>query len=375
MADEVLFAFEEEEESEFDEQEVDPEKLARREKEKEVLIERLNADDHFHLITRVAHLLNRFQSTRNSDITLMIKYWEIYESKNYKEGQAVTPEQLYEFERLTSLARARAKIQNEFGLFKGEEKVRRFRKSKEEVEKEIQLSTKPDIPTINIYCDETGKNKNFAIVGSYWVLERSKNENLIRVMSEWKREKGLTVKNEFHFTEMKKHQYDLYVEFFNKVVEMGEMVSFQAIAFDMRENRRKIDDLLSDLHYQLVHMGIEHETATGRVSLPRSVNFTKDKEVGNDALTLVKIEQNLQLQFKVNYEDKLRLNLFGATESYASVQLQIADLFAGSLNRLLNDRGENYKDDFALHVFRSLGMDPENIFSSESDMVRLHLLQ
>jgi len=363
---------EEEYEEENEDQEIDIDKLKKREEEKQLLIARLNADDHSHLITRIAHLLNRFQNTRNSDISLMLKYWEIYDSEIYKEGQSITPDMFYKLERLTSISRARAKIQNEYGLFKSEEKIRWFRKNKEQAEKEIQLSTKPDIPTINIYCDETGKNKRYAIVGSFWVLERSKEDQIRNVLSEWKQNKGLSRKNEFHFTEMKKHQLELYIEFFNKVMELGDMVSFKAIVFDSQNTKRNLDDLLSDLHYQLVHLGIEHETQSGRVALPRLVNFIKDKEEGNDALTLKKIEQHLELQFKVNYEDHLRLSLFGATESWASHSIQIADLFAGTLNRILNESGNNnHKDEFAQYVCRSLGINIEDIFSSESDMVKI----
>ncbi|MFC5403911.1 DUF3800 domain-containing protein [Cohnella soli] len=368
--------FDEEIDTEDEDQvEIDPEKEAKREREKQLLIARLNADDHTHLITRIAHLLNRFPNTRNSDVTLMLKYWEIYSSESYKEGQAVDPKDLYQFERLTAIARARAKIQNEFRLFRADEKVRRFRKSKEEIEKEIQLSTKPEIPTLTIYCDETGKNKKYAIVGSVWILDRSEMEKIYRILNEWKRINGLGIKDEFHFTEMKKHELDLYKQFFNKVIELGSMISFKAIVFKMENSKRKIDDLLSDLHYQLVHIGIEHEAKTGRVGLPRLVNFTKDKEEGNDKLTLTKIEQHLQLQFKVNYDEELKLNMFVATESWANILLQVADLFAGSLNRFLNEKHSNYKDEFAEHVFSLLGIDAESMFVTEKDMVKIIQLE
>lgn len=64
------------------------------------------------------------------------------------------------------------------------------------------------------------------------------------------------------------------------------------------------------------------------MGLPRLVNFIKGKEEGNYALTFNKIEQELKLQFKVNYEEQLRLSMFGAADSWTSYLLQIADLFA-----------------------------------------------
>ena len=146
--------------TEIEESGISIELLNRREHEKQQFLAKITTDDHKHLLTRVAHVLNRYQQTRNSDITLMLKYWEVYHSDAYKAGDAVTPDLLYRLERLTSITRARAKIQNEYRLFKGDEEVRRFRKNNEEIEKEIQLSTKPDVPTVSIYCDETGKTRS-----------------------------------------------------------------------------------------------------------------------------------------------------------------------------------------------------------------------
>ena len=173
---------------------------------------------------------------------------------------------------------------------------------------------------------------------------------------------------------MKRQQYDLYVAFFNMIMQFSDMVSFKAIVFDTEGTRRPIDEIVSELHSQLVHMGIKHEVTTGRAGLPRLVNFTKDKEIGNDAITLQKIQQHLEMQFKVHYEEQLRLSMFGATDSWGSIHLQVADLFAGSINRILNESHNNHKDEFAQHVIAVLGINPEDIFNTDSDMVKIILL-
>ncbi len=38
-----------------------------------------------HLITKIAYLLNKYPSTRNSDITLQLKYWREFERFNIEE--------------------------------------------------------------------------------------------------------------------------------------------------------------------------------------------------------------------------------------------------------------------------------------------------
>lgn len=65
---------------------------------------------------RVAWILNHFPDTRNSDITLQLKYWDRFEPDLY-DGRAIEPDDMYKLTRLTSLQRARAKIQNSYGLF------------------------------------------------------------------------------------------------------------------------------------------------------------------------------------------------------------------------------------------------------------------
>jgi len=62
-------------------------------------------------------------NTRDSDVTLQLRYWEQFEKDLY-DGRAITPSDLYKLTRLTSLSRARAKIQNTFGLFAASDEVR-----------------------------------------------------------------------------------------------------------------------------------------------------------------------------------------------------------------------------------------------------------
>src|SRR5689334_11803768 len=64
---------------------------------------------------RVAWILNSEPKARDSDISLMLAYWEAFESEY--SGGSVSREQLYKFTRLTTLTRARARIQNQFHLF------------------------------------------------------------------------------------------------------------------------------------------------------------------------------------------------------------------------------------------------------------------
>jgi hypothetical protein len=82
-------------------------------------------------------------------------------------------------EELVKLEIVDIKIQNEYGLFRADEGVRVWRRSKEEQEKEAQLADKPGIPSIYIYADESGKNQQFSMVGSIWIPDVGKHNKLL----------------------------------------------------------------------------------------------------------------------------------------------------------------------------------------------------
>ena len=206
---ESLFVSEEPIESDKSEEE----RLQKIEQERETLLARLSRGDDTHLITRVAHIINRFPSTRNSDITLQLRYWEEY-SEGY-DPNSLDPHNLYEYERLTSIARARAKIQNECGPFLATEDCRRHRRNREAIERERQLATAPETGSVFVYCDESGYDGTsvYMQVGGVWVVE----SDLQRAFYFWKKDND--IQYEFHFTKMDRRKKPMYQAFFDYALE------------------------------------------------------------------------------------------------------------------------------------------------------------
>jgi hypothetical protein len=150
----------------------DQNKLSKEEKiakERALLVEKVANADYDTLTARVAWVLNHSVAARDSDITLQIKYWQAFESAMMS-GRVITLDDLYKLTRLTSLSRARAKIQNEYQLFLASEEVRQRRGVLEEQERDRQREDRPDYPLYTVYTDESGKTGDHLIVGSMWLL-------------------------------------------------------------------------------------------------------------------------------------------------------------------------------------------------------------
>lgn len=348
----------EEEEVVSEEEEENKEKEEERKKKADALWKAVQMGDDKHLTTRVANILNRYRESRNSDITLQIKYWQVY---NGLTSNFVDLTRLYTLEKLTSLSRARAKIQNEYKLFVADDEVRRRRKTLEEVEKEAQLLDKPSYGTINVFADETGKTETFVIVAGVWVLSEQVSSRIQRDFIQWSREKeeqGINLPVEFHFKNLSNRnnqELELYKEFFNLIVRNGEMISFKGVSVNKSKiNRIPISDLVTKLFYQFIRLGINHEINSNRIQLPKKINLTKDEETGESELVLETIKQNLEDNFKIHHEDDLIMDQLISMPSHNHILLQFADLFVASLNRKYNNPGNNNKDRLSEYILETV---------------------
>lgn len=343
----------------------DEQKEAEKRKKAEALWMDVQLGNTKHLITKVASILNRFPETRNSDVALMVKYWEVFEGHK---GHFISINKLFRLERLTSIARTRAKVQNEYGLFLADEKIRRYRQDQGEIQKEFQIATKPSMECISVYADESGKNDEFTIVGGIWVLARQGElESAIIKWVQERKQNDPSCPDEFHFNKVRNNGANLqvYKEFIDFVVANGSMIGFKAIAVNKTKINKPIDDIITELFYQLVRVGIEFERKTGRIDLPKQIAYFKDDEEGESQLRISKIQQSLIDNFKLHYEEALKLNVFMSLDSRMNRFIQIADLFTGAINRKINHqknnpKSENAKDEFADYIYKLLNVETLN---------------
>lgn len=296
-----------------------------------------------------------YPHTRNSDISLAVKYWETFQPDFYN-PHGIQPRDLFKLERQTNLVRARAKIQNEYGLFQAEEGVRQHRKHREEEMHDAVIEDAPERKLAYIYADETGKNQDFVIVAAVWFLTGRSVFTLTRAVQAWQA-KSPWASREVHFARFGKNDVAPLTGYLRVIQDNREYLSFKVIAVEKARTSRSIEEVVQKLHEHMLLRGADHEIASGRIDLPREIEFTVDEEQSLDKFTLSEIQRRVVEQYRRTYGEGLLLSAVRTTGSKHSVPIQLADLIAGATNRRLNHHGDrNVKDEMADMIIDELGL-------------------
>ena len=310
------------------------------------------------LKTKVAWILNQFAHTRNSDVALTLKYWELFQSNLYNPN-SMRPRDLFTLERFTSIARVRAKIQNEYCLFPADPTVRRRRRAIEEDVKEEVIEDKPERNMVFVYADETGKTAEYVCVAAVWVLTGYTLFKLTNAIDEWQ-ERSPWSKGEIHFSEFRKNQLDALTEYLAIVKKHREFLSIKVISVERATVKRPIDEVVHRLHEFMLVRGAKHEIDSNRIKLPHFIRLTVDAEQSLDVFACADIQNRIAASFKSSYGDQMGLDEVSAVSSHDSAMVQLADVIAGAVNRRRNHRGErNHKDEMADLIIQELDIQLE----------------
>ena len=295
---------------------------------------------------RVAWLLNHYPKTRDSDLTLQIRFWQNFQADRF-EGGDISVSNYYRLAKLTSLTRARALIQNKLKLFQASEEVKKHRKQLEKGERANALKKRPNCHQYTIYVDESGKTQDHLIVGSMWYLNGAETMKIYQLVENWKKSHGLD--EELHFKSITEAKLPHYMELADLISANSAMVSFKVVSVP-RRGIANVHDALLRLTSHLLTRGIEHEHVTGRAILPRGLSVCKDaEEVGQDRIFAAELSDRMKQAAVSQFQGGLYVDECSAEESATNVHLQITDLFTSSVGRQLNVLGEKKhpKDRFA----------------------------
>lgn len=325
------------------------------EKEKNELLASLATGDFSSQRARVAAILNQYPVSRNSDVALALKYWSTFQPDLYNEA-GILPRDMFKLERLHYIVRARAKIQNEYGLFLAAPDIKRRRRANEEKMEQAVLADAAPRHVVKIFSDESGKNQRFVSVASVWVLSGRAVFTLDQAIRKWQDSSRFSGR-EIHFANFGKKDIDALRDYLGVVLANREFLSFKVVAVERSKTRRSIEEVVQKLHEFMLVKGAEHEVASGRMSLPREMEVVLDEEQSLDPFVLSELKNSVAGIYEERHAKELRIESIQAVSSRNSSLVQLADVVAGAVNRKLNHEGEwNYKDDMAELVFGMLDL-------------------
>lgn len=350
-----------------EEKEVDPKKLEKLEREKKILLASLASGEFSKQMTKVAYILNLYPDSRNSDITLTLKYWEIFQSDIYN-PQGILPKDLFRLERMHYIVRARAKIQNEYNLFTPNTEVKRFRRKHEEVMNEAVLKDAKPRRLVHVYADETGKNQKFIIVSSVWVLTGRAVFTVSEAINSWQKT-SLWAKREVHFTKFGKQDLNTLNEYLGVIVKNRAFLSFKSIAVERSRTKRSIEEVVEKLHEHMLLRGTEHEIDSHRIIPPQKIEVSLDHEQSLDAFRLAELQQRINSGYATKYREDVEISQMQTISSRNSPLVQLSDLVAGAINRKMNNTADkNHKDEMADIVIDMLDLQIEQGSGESLDM-------
>lgn len=192
------------------------------------------------------------------------------------------------------------------------------------------------------------------------MLHGPESYRLFQEFTRWRAETGFT--GELHFADINAGNLERYKEAVGIVMGNAAAISFKAATVE-RRGAGNIQQAVAALLYHAVAGGIDHEHASGRAPLPRTFQLWKDaEESGYDKLVLADVRDRLAARFG----DQLAIDVMEAVPSKGSPLVQIADLFTGSINRIVNPPNPppaqpGPKDDFARFMLDAVGWAPQPV--------------
>jgi uncharacterized protein DUF3800 len=341
------------------ESELPPEQAERRQK---MLAEIANS----RLATRelrVAHILQRFPETRDSDTALCIRYWKMFQADVLERWQPMELEVLLELDRIETIGRVRRMIQNELRLFRGVEETRRAREAMQAEFHEYIAAHRDSLPEVRFYLDETGNegDKTYTGIAGVCIINWKQFEKHHAALEQWRSKQGWP--ETIHFSETGTDKVDRAVSLLQQLQLRRSGILF--LGYSLASRGRTHEDLFS-LFIQLVVDSLKYLRECRCLTESRSVRVIKEADSGFDSLFLHKMTKQLGEVVALEFPGELAVLPVEAVTKGRTVLLECADLIAGGMQRRALGKGRNPKDRLAEAVINVTGFedgaDPGTIF-------------
>lgn len=311
---------------------------------------------------KVAYVLQRFPETRDSDTSLCIRYWKMFQADVLERWQPLELEVLFELDRIETLGRVRRMIQHDLGLFRGIEDNQRARNARQRELHEYLQAHRDSLPEVRFYLDETGNegDKSYLGIAGICVINWKQFEKHSAALEKWRSKQGPET---IHFSDTGAEKLDQAVSLLRELKSRRSGVLF--LGYSLASRGRTSNDLAS-LFIQLVVDSLKHLRECGCLKESRSVRVIKEADPGFDSFYLLKMTKELEEMIAQEFPDQLTVQPIEAVTKGRTVLLECADLIAGGMQRRALHKGWKPKDKLAEAVINVTGFedsaDPGAIF-------------
>ncbi|MBL8205375.1 MAG: DUF3800 domain-containing protein [Blastocatellia bacterium] len=346
----------------------DDDNKAKTERGRQRVLSHLAAGKITNLPDQVAHILNHFPGTRNSDKKLAIQLIKLFYPGYIDQQGKVSIDALEELPKLYDMQRHRAKIQNDYGLFLADPDVHAFRKKLSQKARETLVSEGRIASNLRIFADESGKsgkNDKFIIIGSIWIYGKKDWEFLEHRFRDWRYARDS--KREFHFNKISQHEVAKEaLSFFREALFQSQLTSFITLAIErLGIPQGRMSSAVYEAFAELVISGIQAEFNARRITPPVSLQVHKDADPDTDVLEVTKMERRIEEGIQAVFSNQeARLEKVGSLDSAGFDLIQVADIFTSSVNRWINigvpNPDGNAKDYLAHEIGNLMGFELSN---------------
>ena len=325
-------------------------------------------------LSKVGYILWQYPETRNSDITLALKFYKVFYPELIKQ-EAISFENFYKLPKMYDIQRDRAKIQNDYKLFPASAEVQRKRHDRSEEYTKYYLKDKAEelcaTAEYSLFFDESGKEEQYFILAGIVIdslaIELSEyQKQILAIKSNLLQKFGLT-NEELKFTNIKQANYEFYKEFIDELFKLQNKPMFCSILINNQGLKKhsklvKTEKLLEFMLMEALSPVIQKATRNSLLNSVVNLNITLDIDGKSpDMIETKEKENNLQNRLNERYKYFVNIDNLQWEDSKNNIFIQLSDLYASSLNNIFSDkptesRTAKAKKDFAWFILSKVGI-------------------
>ncbi len=332
-------------------------------------------------LSKVGYILWQYPETRNSDITLALRYYSVFHP-DMVIGETISFQNFYKLPKMYDIQRDRAKIQNDYKLFKANDSVKRGRKDRSDEYKNCYLKEKAEeickTAEYSLFFDESGKEGPYFILAGIAIDSYDSNlkmyQQKISLMKEKLCQKYKVKDEELKFGNIKTSNYRFYIDFIDEIFKLEQIPTFYSISIEnkgLKQHSKKIksEKLLEFLLLEVLSDVIQKATKDSLLNSLVDLNIFLDIDGKSPDLLEAKDKENsLQNTLNERYKYFVNINKLQWIDSKDNILIQLSDLYVSSLNNIFSEKPDETptakaKKDFAWHFLNKVGI--KNIADSD----------